>query len=89
MIIASIVSIATSATWYGAKVFLRARGIRVGWITQHYQDFASLRELAQRSPDVAERRRALTFLWGLRCGLGLFVLLALALFFSGTKAAPR
>ena len=89
MITASIVSIAMTATWYGAKVFLRARGIRVGWLTRHYQDFASLRELAHRSPDVADRRRARTFLWGLRFWLGLFVLLAVALFLSGTKAGPR
>ena len=58
MTIASIVSFATIATWIGAKVFLKARGIRVGWLTRHYHDLASLRELAQRSTDAADRRRA-------------------------------
>jgi len=88
-LIATIIIIAVNGLWYAAKVFLRARGVSVGWFSRHFQDLTSLRELAERSSDRAEQGRARTLLWALRGAMVMFLLVAVPLFLWGTMGRQK
>jgi hypothetical protein len=83
MTIAIIIVIAVNGIWCAAKMFLDVRGVPVRWFSRHFQDLASLRELAERSSDRTEQGRARALLWVLRGGIVMFLLVALPLFFWG------
>lgn len=71
--------------WYGAKIFLNARGVPVGWLSGHHRDFGSLRRVAATSINPADRARALLLYRALWAGVVLFILVGVPCFFWGSS----
>jgi len=78
--------VAANAVWYGAKAFLRSRGVKSDWFSNHLADFGSLRALAANSPLETDRVLAKRWLLALKIAVPLFAVVAflmmLSIFFS-------
>ena len=78
--------VAANAVWYGAKAFLRSRGVRPERSSSHFADFGSLRTLAENSPLEHDRVLAKRWLFALKILVPLFAgvafLMMLNIFFT-------
>ena len=74
--------VAANAVWYGAKAFLRSRGVRADWFSNHFADFGSLRTLAENSPIASDRVLAKRWLLALKILVPLFAGVALLMMLS-------
>jgi len=78
--------VAANGIWYGAKAFLRSRGVRPERSSSHFADFGSLRTLAENSPLEHDRVLAKRWLFALKILVPLFAgvafLMMLNIFFT-------
>ena len=78
--------VAANAVWYGAKAFLRSRGVKSDWFSNHFADFGSLRTLSENSPLENDRVLAKRWLLALKILVPLFAgvafLMMLSIFFT-------